>query len=210
MAAYAHDNTYFSRRLVVLFIAAALHVFLAYALITGLARKMVEVLAAPIETDIIEELEASDEPPPPPPPELDRPPVEVPPPEVSIDIPIETTTTTAISAVVEKPKPVVQAPPRQVVKVKARIDPKRFPSTDDYYPASAKRLGQEGSPVVRACVGPDGKLTEPPSIAQSSGTPALDEGAIKVARAGRYIAGTEDGKPVTECLNFKITFQLKD
>lgn len=209
MAAYAHDANFLSRRAIVLVIAFALHVFIAWALATGLAQQVVEMVAPPIDADIVEEMDQQDQPPPPPPPEMERPPVEVPPPAVSIDIPIETTTSTALTNVTDKPRPVAP-PPRPVQKVHARIDPKRFPNTEDYYPPSAKRLGQEGSPVVRVCVGPDGRLTEAPSIAQSSGTAALDEGAVKVAKAGRYIAGSEDGKPVAECLSFKVTFQLKD
>jgi protein TonB len=57
--------------------------------VTGLARKVVEVIAPPLVTDIIEEVEQEDKPPPPPPPQMERPPVEVPPPEVSIDIPMD-------------------------------------------------------------------------------------------------------------------------
>ncbi|MBK7250272.1 MAG: energy transducer TonB [Gammaproteobacteria bacterium] len=211
MAAYVHDANFFSRRAIVLAVAFALHVFLAWALATGLAKQVIELVAPPIDADIVEQVENPNEPPPPPPPEMERPPVEVPPPAVSIDIPIETTTSTALTNVTDKPRPVAPPPPPKTVqKVHARIDPKRFPSSEEYYPPSAKRLGQEGSPVIRVCVGPDGRLTEPPSVAQSSGTAALDEGALKVAKAGRYIAGTEDGKPVTDCLTFKVTFQLRN
>ena len=99
-------------------------------------------------------------------------------------------------------------PPKQVKK--AGIDPKRFPPSEEYYPAASKRLGEEGSPTVKACVGPSGKLSEDPSIAQSSGNARLDEAAIKYAKAGRYIAGSVDGQPSTDCLVFRVKFELKN
>ena len=56
-----------------------LHVFIVYALVSGLARNVVEIIKAPIETKIIEEVK----PPPPPPPEnLPPPPPKAPPPPV--------------------------------------------------------------------------------------------------------------------------------
>ena len=58
-------------------IIVGFHLLLIWALATGLARKVVEVLAAPLDTDLIEELQKEDKPPPPPPPEMERPPVEV-------------------------------------------------------------------------------------------------------------------------------------
>lgn len=209
MGVYVQDTNFFSRRLIVMAVIILFHVLIVWGLASGLARQVVEIIAPPIETDIVEELQEQDEPPPPPPPELERPPVEVPPPDVTIDIPMETTSTAITDVTTARPKP-APPPPRAVKRVSPRPDPKRFPSTDEYYPASAKRLGQEGSPVVRACVGANGRLTENPTVSQSSGTPALDEGAIRVAKAGRYFPGTEDGKPVPMCFQFKVTFHLKD
>ena len=64
---------------------------------------------------------------------------------------------------------------------------------------------------MRACVGANGKLTEDPTVAQSSGTARLDEGALKLAKAGsgKYVPATEDGKPVNSCFVFRIKFQLQ-
>jgi protein TonB len=208
--AHAHESTFIPRRVFVFLTIVGLHVLLGYGLATGLARKVVEVIAPPIETDIIEEMKKQEEPPPPPPPEFERPPVEVPPPEVAIDIPIDTSQSTAIQDVTNVPRPAPPPPPRAVVRTPPRPDQGRFPSSEEYYPASAKRLNQQGSPTVRACVGTNGRLAEAPTIAQSSGVPALDDGAIKLAKAGRYIPGTEDGKPVAACFTFRVKFELKD
>jgi outer membrane biosynthesis protein TonB len=59
-------------------------------------------------------------------------------------------------------------------------------------------------------VGPNGKLSEEPTVAKTSGSARLDEGALKLAKAGHYNPGTEDGKPTTACINFSIKFQLKN
>ena len=87
---------------------------------------------------------------------------------------------------------------------------KNFPNSEDFYPAASKRLGEEGSVSVRVCVGPNGKLAEEPTIQESSGSARLDEGALKLAKAGRYIPGTVDGVPTTDCFPFRVKFELKN
>jgi protein TonB len=209
MPAYAQDTAFISRRAIVLVVIILLHVLLAYGLATGLARRAMEIIAPPIQTTIVEEVQQHDLPPPPPPPEFERPPVEVPPPDINIDIPAEPTQSTAITDVTDKH---VAAPP-PVAHATNKTNPspgKNFPNTADYYPAASMRLGEEGSAVVRACVGPNGKLSEEPTVAKTSGSARLDEGALKLAKAGHYNPGTEDGKPVTACINFSIKFQLKN
>ena len=47
MPAYAQDSTFFTRRGIVVVVIIGLHILAAYALATGLARKVVEVLARP-------------------------------------------------------------------------------------------------------------------------------------------------------------------
>jgi len=81
----------------------------------------------------------------------------------------------------------------------------------DYYPAGSVRRQEQGAPVIEACVGPDGQLLREPTVAMTSGYPDLDAAAIKVAKATRYAAATENGSPLPEsCLKFKIKFVLKD
>ncbi len=108
MAAYVQDSNFLTRRGVVFLAIIALHVFIAWALATGLARRAIELVAPPIQTEVVEEVQKKDEPPPPPPPQMERPPVEIPPPDVAIEVPVETQTT-AIQDVTDKP--VVRALP---------------------------------------------------------------------------------------------------
>jgi len=204
-----HDSQYATRRATIFAAILGLHVLVLWVVASGLARRIVETVAPPIQTDIIEEVQERDTTPPPPPPEFERPPVEVPPPDVAIDIPVETQST-AITDVTDKPVPRAPPPPPAPKNVKKASLGKNFPNSEDYYPAAAKRLGEEGSPTVKVCIGPNGKLTEEPTIAASSGNARLDEGAIKLAKAGRYVAGSVDGVPSTDCLSFRVKFELKN
>jgi protein TonB len=185
MAAYVQDSTFLTRRGAVLAAIIALHVFVIWALASGLARRAMELVAPPISADIVEEVKKPDQPPPPPPPEIERPPVEVPPPDVNMV--------------------------HSAVAATGIGYGKGFPNPDDYYPPSAQRLGQTGSVSVHVCVGPDGKLAEEPKVDRSSGTSSLDEAAIKYVKAasGRFKPATEDGKPVTKCSAMPVKFQLR-
>lgn len=209
MAAYAPHNS--SRRALVMVVIMAFHVLLVWGLINGLARKVIEVVAAPLQTDIIEELKQEDKPPPPPPPQMERPPVEVPPPDIAIDIPVDTSNSTAITDVTDKPLPPAPAPqPAAVVRTALKLDVKRSPPTDDYYPPSARRAEIEGVTTIKACAGVDGKTTGEPAVLKSSGNESLDEAAVKWAKRARWIPGTEDGKPVESCYSFNVRFKLTD
>jgi TonB family protein len=87
-----------------------------------------------------------------------------------------------------------------------------FPHPDDYYPEAAKRLEEQGMATVQVCVDAKGRLTSDPTTLQSAGSPRLDEGALKLARAGsgHYRATTEDGRSVDSCYPLRIRFQLKN
>src|SRR5215467_7010299 len=94
MSAYIEqDAQFFTRRGVVVGAILALHVFIAWALATGLAHKMVEALAPPIQTVIEQETKTEAPPPPPPPPTFERPPVEIPPTDTIVEMPVAQTTT---------------------------------------------------------------------------------------------------------------------
>lgn len=87
-----------------------------------------------------------------------------------------------------------------------------FPNPDDYYPTLAKYREVQGTSTVRVCVDVHGRLTSDPATLQGSGSALLDEGALKLAKAGsgHYRASTEDGRPVNSCYPFRIRFQLKN
>jgi protein TonB len=129
-----------ARHLPSIAMVALLHVAIGYALVTGLARKVVEVIKAPIETKIIEEIKKPIEDTPPPPPKLNTPPPPfIPPPEVNIQVPVQAQTAPTITTTTKKPPP---GPP-----------PKAAPPA----PPPPKPAG----PVVRKNVRPVGDIVRP-------------------------------------------------
>ena len=116
------------RHLVGFTLVVLFHVFIVYALVTGLAKKVVEVVRAPIETKVIEEIKKPPPPPEivvPPPPRLEAPPPPfIPPPEVQIATPppVQQPTITAVPTP-PPPAPVLIAPAPPPVVVEAAPAP---------------------------------------------------------------------------------------
>jgi protein TonB len=212
MGVYVHDTSWASRRSIAFAAMVVLHIFLIWGLKSGFAMKIIDTIAPPIETEIIEETKKDDTPPPPPPPKMELPPVEVPPPVVDINIPIESNTT-ALSNVTDKPLPPAPPPVRveaPVVRVAMKLNSRATqPDFEEYYPPSSKRLGEAGTSVIKACTDDKGKIADT-SLVETSGFPRLDEAALKVAKAYRYSPGTENGKPVASCLTYRLTWKLRD
>jgi periplasmic protein TonB len=209
MASYSSPNPQFlSRRVIVFIISAAVQVGLFVIFETGMASRVMNVVAPPIQTDIVQEVQKRDEPPPPPPPKMEHPPVEVPPPDVAINVPVETNTT-AIT-VVQKPKPQVYAPApvhKAVVRA-ASLDLRGSGDPDDYYPEASRRLEEQGTALVYACTGATGRIEGNPRIERSAGSARLDQAALRYAQHAKYRPETEDGKPVPGCLRFNVVFKL--
>jgi protein TonB len=102
------------RHLVGLTFVVLFHALIVYALVTGLAKKVVDVVRAPIETKVIEEVKKPPPPPEivvPPPPKLEAPPPPfIPPPEVQIAVPPPPQPTITAVTPTPPPAPVVIAP----------------------------------------------------------------------------------------------------
>ena len=98
------------RHLVGLSVVIAFHALLVWALVSGLAKKVVDVVRAPIETKVIEEIKKPPPPPEivlPPPPKLEAPPPPfIPPPEVQIATPPPPTPTISVAPSPTPPAPV--------------------------------------------------------------------------------------------------------
>jgi hypothetical protein len=129
-----------------------------------------------------------------------------------VRVPDDDVTTTVGEKQVEpySPPPTLGIPTHLVARV-AGGPGAGFPDTADFYPSLSIHLGEQGLSTVRVCVDGRGRLTADPTTVQGSGSARLDEGALKLARAGsgHYRAATEDGKPVSSCYAVGIRFQLK-
>jgi protein TonB len=209
MAAHIEqDSQFFTRRGVVVGAILLLHLFILWALVTGLASRAIEALAPPVQAVFTPEDVKNTPPPPPPPPTFERPPVEIPPTDTIVEVP-QAVATTAITNVTTKP--VAAAVVAHAVSRTAAGPGKGFPNSEDFYPPASKRLEEQGMAVVNVCVGPDGRLTAAPTLDKTSGFPHLDEAAIKLTTSatGKYKPATEDGKPVASCNKLGIRFQIR-
>ncbi len=170
MKSYRETQRNPARHLPSVIMVGLLHLLVGYALVSGLARKVVEVIKAPLETKIIEEIKKPlpDTPPPPPPKLAPPPPPFIPPPEVNIQVPVQaqqaptiTTVTTTKPPPGPPPKaapPAPPAPPAPVVRKNVRpvgeiVRP--------VFPRQAIRDGiQSGSIVAHLVIRPDGTVSE--------------------------------------------------
>jgi protein TonB len=82
-------------------------------------------------------------------------------------------------------------------------------SADDYYPAAARRLEEQGLAVVRVCVDAVGRLDGMPRVEVSSGSRRLDAAAIAWAReALQFTPAQREGVAIPACKGFRVNFTL--
>lgn len=207
-----------TRKFVGIGIVILLHLAVVYALVNGLARKVVEIVQAPLETKIIEELKKLPPPPPPKPKEqppqvvaqpkpTTPPPVYVPPVEVAIpatagNAPSISATTQAtpasepVAAPAPKP-PVLVAPVANAASCRKPI-----------YPAVSRRNEEEGVVVLRFLVAPNGSVIKS-EIKSSSGFERLDEAARQGLSLCNFKPGTADGQPTEAWAQMKYEWRLE-
>jgi protein TonB len=77
------------------------------------------------------------------------------------------------------------------------------------YPAISKRLGEEGTVVIRVMVGPDGRATQA-DVVTSSGFPRLDEAAKAFALSQPFNPGELDGQPAVVPWTYRYRFVLEE
>jgi protein TonB len=155
------------------------HAVLVWALVNGLAMKVVEVVKAPFETKLIQESAkaAPPETPPPPPPKLTVPPPPfIPPPEIII------AEAPAAPVVVTAP-----TPQRATLDTKHTCD-------EPEYPAASRRNGETGTVTLRFLIDVSGRVVDS-KIETSSGFPRLDRAARESLSQCIFKPVFQDGKP---------------
>ena len=206
---YAQSQRNPGKHLTGITLVIILHVIIGYALVTGLGKKIIEVIKQPIETKIIEEVKPPppDVPPPPPPPKLAAPPPPfIPPPEIQIQAPppppqaVITTTTNVPpppQAFIPSPPapPVAQPPIRREYKAAYRVEPT--------FPPQAIRQGLTGRVVAWVHVAPNGAVTQV-EIKQSSNR-IFDREVIRAMSQWKF-----NPEPVGFIGEYEINFSLKD
>jgi periplasmic protein TonB len=187
-----------------------LHVVLIYALVNGLANKVVQVIQHPIETKIIEPVKP---PPPPPLPTVELPPPKfapppppfVPPPEVPVQAPPQNTITHQAAPVVSAP---VTAPPAPapVAKPVSHEVGVVCPNSDEIrgsiaYPKEAQENNVTGDVLIEFVVDPQGHVTNE-HVAKSSEDSSLDAAAFSAVKKFNCIS---QGQPVRVQVPFSFT-----
>jgi protein TonB len=187
-----------------------LHIFLVWALISGLATATMDLVRGNMEAAVVAEEEIEDLAPPPPPPDFEPPPPVVPPPSVVIDIqraPVENTT--AIQQVVDRaaPPPVAAPPPPPPIRpFTADGNGNRVTARD--YPAISIRLRETGLVVVNVCVEADGDVGDV-TLVETSGHDRLDAATVRmVGGRFRYNPATQGGAPLRHCANQPVRWAL--
>ena len=190
-----------------------LHIFIIYALVTGLAHKVVEVINQPVETRIIEEIK------PPPPPKLPKlptppkllapPPPYVPPPEVRVQPSPQQNMITSVTNV--KPDipvipPIQPTPQRMPVRVPAVVDAKACERPE--YPGRSLRNEEQGTVILAFLIGLDGRVVDS-RIEKSSGSRDLDKAAIAGLSLCKFKPGTVDGKPEQSWTKMQYVWKLE-
>jgi protein TonB len=212
MNAYAqHDYSLFSRRTLAFVLIIGLHGMIILALANGIGHTLIAAIPPGLQVAPMPEVEKSPPPPPLPPPNFSRPVINIPPSEIPLYTPPDDA---LIIPTLPAPPDDHLAPPTTPTHSVNRVvgGPGRaFPNTEDYYPFDARRRGEQGVATVLTCVDEKGRLTAAPKVTQTSGSASLDEGALKLAKAGsgHYRATTEDGQPVSSCYPFRIRFEYK-
>jgi periplasmic protein TonB len=202
---YAQQQRNPGKHVVGIGIVILLHVALVYALLNGLARRIVEVVKKPLETQIIEEVK----PPPPPPPQtlpplpkfVTPPPPYIPPPEVQVNVPppptpIAVATTTApteppppIAAVAPAPAPPAAAPAPATARAACPNYAKAF--GDSAFPREAIKDGiDRGEAVVRFTVAANGELKDITAV--SSSNRAFARAATNIVHEFKCVATGRD------------------
>ena len=198
-------------------IAVIIHIFLGYALITGLALKIVKHIVEPMKTVNIKDAPPPpDEPPPPPPKDVEIPPF-VPPPEVTVasDVPppIQTQSVAAppptptYVAPPAPPAPIAPPAPTGPTSPATAIGSSTTVSEDDYPPASL-RAEEQGRTIITVSINTQGRV-DGCTVATSSGFPKLDEKSCQLAqRRFRFKPALQNGQPVASSKSMPIKWQI--
>lgn len=193
-----------------------LHIIIVYALVSGLARKVVEVVKGPIEVKVIEEAVKKPPPPPenlPPPPKLAAPPPPfIPPPEVNVALPPAPAAITAITQ---------EAPPAPSAPVIARVETAPAPAPavvqaqavcPNYrevlgslpYPREAQQAGTEGDVVIQFTIASNGQIRD--AVIISSTNRIFNRASLNMVQSRLTCQG--QGRDIRASI--PLSFRLKD
>ena len=194
-----------------------LHILIGWALVSGLARKVVEVVKGPIEVKVIEEIIKKPPPPPevvPPPPKMAAPPPPfVPPPEINIaPPPVPAPAITAVTPeappapqapVIVKPVEIAPPPPPPAVRSAQVVCPNyRDVMSSIAYPREALLEGVEGQVVIEFTVTAAGQIRDP--VIKSSSNRVFNRVSLSAVQTRLQCQGQGQDMRVQAPITFKL------
>lgn len=103
----------------------------------------------------------------------------------------------------------VSAPVRSQVVELPHFDVAYLNNPRPAYPLQARRLGLEGLVVLRVQVSALG-VPEQVALAQTSGTPLLDEAAQKAVQGWKFVPARRGDTPIAHVVDVPVRFQLRN
>lgn len=199
-----------SKHLIGITVVVVLHVLIVYALVTGLARKVIEVVKAPIETKIIEEVKKLPPPPDiplPPPPKLEAPPPPyIPPPEIQVATPPPVNAITVQTTTPPPPQEIRPAPPAPTPAPAQPAGPVQIAAVcptqpKPVLPRKALQEGLSGTVVARATIR-GGKVVNVEVV--RSNPRGLYDSAVRAAMSSYQCNASEQDIVAMQEFDFKI------
>lgn len=192
-----------------------LHIVLIYALVAGLARKVVDIIRPPAELQIVQEIIP---PKPPEPPKLIKPKTPTPPPKIQptfvpkAEVKVAETPVPVIAAVTNTPTPppppVVAQPEPKPVHVSVSTSSRSGCSAPKYPEASIDNE-ESGTVTLALLINEDGKVIDS-KIDKTSGFKALDWAAQKALSLCTFKPASTDGKPEKSWTKLQYVWKLSD
>lgn len=182
----------------------ALHLLAAYVLLTALMPPPPPPAPQRIAAAVIRETLV----PPTPPPTLSGPALANPIPPEAVPVPqidLSAAARSPFAVVAPSPSPQATAASEPPLRLLGRH---QLPDSADYYPPDLIRQGVTGATEVGVCVDERGARSGEPSVVASSGNARLDQGALNIARHGRYARAVRGDTPVGNCYHFRIVFRM--
>jgi periplasmic protein TonB len=122
-------------------------------------------------------------------------------------------TSAELKATTDKPAPVVAPPPAVATAPPDESITRMAAPSGGYqvrpsYPSTARRLGIEGTSMLRVHVAADGRVTDV-QVDQSAGHPDLDRAAADAVRRWKFEPGRRGSEPIGMWVRLPVQFVLK-
>lgn len=124
-----------------------------------------------------------------------------------MDAPLSMPETVAAQATTATPTSTTSTPSAPPALVEARLDTAYLDNPTPVYPPMSRRLGEEGTVLLRVNVGESGAVTQV-ALERSCGYPRLDEAARKAVAGWRFLAARRGEEPVASTVMVPVVFAL--